>query len=215
MRVSDDRYHRDRVRFDLAMRMIRHSARTCTIRTWTGLSDDRIRRLYREYLVEQCNAPARRHRGKSPRQVEFFLRSPALLAEGEQLASLFSVLGVVHPSQDLPLRVDPVLTVECGEQFCAAYETHLTMHASSQVSFEHASFLLIALRRRDGLSLAWCARCGRLRLRDALAPRETPCIHCTGEAPRFGRRRHRAEAKKDLGAAEAKEAKATVAEEGG
>ena len=189
MRISDDRYHRDRVRFDLAMRMIRHSARTCTIRAWTGLSDDRIRRLYREYLIEQCHSPNPRQRGKSPRQIEIFLRSPEMLAEGEQLASLFSVLGVVHPSHDLPKRTDPVLTIECGEQFCAAYETHVTMHGSSQVSFEHASFLLIALTRLYGLHLAWCPRCGRLRLRDALAPRDTPCLHCIGEQPRFGGRR--------------------------
>ena len=41
MRVSDDRYTRDRQKFDLALRLIRHEARTFTIRQWTGLSDDR------------------------------------------------------------------------------------------------------------------------------------------------------------------------------
>ena len=53
MRISDDRYTRDRLRFDLALRMIHHEARTCTIRTWTGLTDDRIRKLYRTYLQQQ------------------------------------------------------------------------------------------------------------------------------------------------------------------
>ena len=47
MRITDDRYTRDRLRLDLALRLIRHEARTCTIRDWTGLSDDRIRKLYR------------------------------------------------------------------------------------------------------------------------------------------------------------------------
>ena len=32
MRVSDDRYSRDRLRYDLALRLIRHEARTYTIR---------------------------------------------------------------------------------------------------------------------------------------------------------------------------------------
>ena len=50
MRVSDDRYTRDRQRLDLALRLIRHEARTFTIRQWTGLSDDRIRKLYRSYV---------------------------------------------------------------------------------------------------------------------------------------------------------------------
>jgi hypothetical protein len=45
MRVSDDRYTRDRQRLDLALRLIRHEARTFTIREWTGLSDDRIRKV--------------------------------------------------------------------------------------------------------------------------------------------------------------------------
>ncbi len=55
MRVSDDRYTRDRQRLDLALRLIRHEARTFTIRQWTGLSDDRIRKLYRSYC-QDCEA---------------------------------------------------------------------------------------------------------------------------------------------------------------
>jgi hypothetical protein len=43
MRITDDRYTRDRLRLDLALRLIRHEARTRTIRSWTGLTDDRIR----------------------------------------------------------------------------------------------------------------------------------------------------------------------------
>jgi hypothetical protein len=50
MRVSDDRYTRDRQRLDLALRLIRHEARTFTIRQWTGLSDDRIRNSFRGYV---------------------------------------------------------------------------------------------------------------------------------------------------------------------
>src|SRR5688572_18099605 len=52
MRISDDRYSRDRLRLDLALRFIHHEARTHTIRAWTGLTDDRIRKLYRTYLHE-------------------------------------------------------------------------------------------------------------------------------------------------------------------
>jgi len=45
MRISDDRYDRERSSLDLALQFLRHEARTQTIRTWTGLSDDRIRKL--------------------------------------------------------------------------------------------------------------------------------------------------------------------------
>jgi hypothetical protein len=50
MRISDDRYSRERQSLDLALRFLRHEARTQTIRTWTGLTDDRIRNLYRSYM---------------------------------------------------------------------------------------------------------------------------------------------------------------------
>jgi len=66
MRVSDDRYTRDRQKFDLALRLIRHEARTFTIRQWTGLSDDRIRKLYRSYVLNGDAHEVTRHRGKSP-----------------------------------------------------------------------------------------------------------------------------------------------------
>ena len=45
MRISDDRYSRERARMELALRFLRHEARTQTIRAWTGLSDDRIRKV--------------------------------------------------------------------------------------------------------------------------------------------------------------------------
>ena len=80
MRISDDRYSRDRLRFDIALRFIRHEARTHTIRAWTGLTDDRIRKLYRSYLADPRSGPTR-HRGKSPQQVAFFTRTPRLRAQ--------------------------------------------------------------------------------------------------------------------------------------
>ena len=69
MHISNERYFHDRQRHDLALRMIRHEARTCTIRSCTGLTDDRIRRLYKTYASHMPSAPVRRRRGKSPRQV--------------------------------------------------------------------------------------------------------------------------------------------------
>ncbi len=76
MRISDDRYNRDRQRLDIAMHFIRHEARTHTIRQWTGLTDDRIRKLYRSYLQDGGHRVAR-HRGKSPQQAGYFLRTVA------------------------------------------------------------------------------------------------------------------------------------------
>ena len=94
MRISDDRYSRERSRMELALRFLRHEARTQTIRAWTGLSDDRIRKLYRSYM-SQARRQLPRHRGKSPHQVAYFTRSLRLQEETAVLASVLSLLGVV------------------------------------------------------------------------------------------------------------------------
>jgi hypothetical protein len=46
MRISDDRYSRERLSLDLALRFLRNEARTQAIRAWTGLTDDRIRKVF-------------------------------------------------------------------------------------------------------------------------------------------------------------------------
>jgi len=74
MRISQDRYQHERQRMELALRMLRHEARTRTIRGYTGLSDDRIRKLYRSYLGD-ARRQHPRHRGKSPHQISYFTRS--------------------------------------------------------------------------------------------------------------------------------------------
>src|ERR1700758_3918467 len=94
MRISDDRYRRERGALELALRFLRHEARTQTIRAWTGLSDDRIRKLYRSYL-SQARRQLPRHRGKSPHQTAYFTRSLRLQQETAVLASVLSLLGVL------------------------------------------------------------------------------------------------------------------------
>lgn len=178
MRVSDDRYTRDRQRFDLAERLIRHEARTFTIRQWTGLSDDRIRKLYRSYVMDHKTRRVLRHRGKSPRQAAFFFRTSELAFQAAQLASLYVVYGLIGGKE---LGVEAryqVGSLDAGTLLCQAYETYVELHAPVGISFEHAWFLLIALSRRDELSVTHCATCGGIRLCDLLARRRPSCPNC-------------------------------------
>jgi len=179
MRVSDDRYTRDRERFDLALRLIRHEARTFTIRKWTGLSDDRIRKLYRSYVSSEQAATVHRHRGKSPRQAAFFFRNAEVSFQAAQLASLFVVYGLLGVSR---LGIESryrVGSLESGALLCLAYEAYVELHLPASISFEHAWFLLLALARRDELGIARCAACGGVRLHDLLARhRTTTCANC-------------------------------------
>ena len=178
MRISDDRYNRDRLRLDLALRMIRHEARTCTIRTWTGLTDDRIRKLYRAYVQNDRSNPVRRHRGKSPSQVEFFLRNPATLFEAQTLGSLFSLWELLARTRGSVGHHGLAASIERGALFCTAYETYTSLHRPARISFEHAWFLLGALTRADELRFEGCSGCGGVLLRDRLGERHSTCPQC-------------------------------------
>src|SRR2546429_5739132 len=97
MRISDDRYRRERWALELALRFLRHEARTQTIRAWTGLSDDRIRKLYRSYM-SHARRYLPRHRGKSPHQIAYFTRSLRMQDETAVLASVLPLRRVVPAS---------------------------------------------------------------------------------------------------------------------
>jgi len=184
MRVSDDRYTRDRQRLDLALRLIRHEARTFSIRQWTGLSDDRIRKLYRSYCQDGAAAVVTRHRGKSPRQAAFFFRNPEVAFHAAQLASLFLIYGLVGAARGALEPRYRVGSLESGTLLCQAYEAYLELHTPASISFEHAWFLLLALARRDEVVVTRCDTCGGLGLRDLLARRNHACGNCLQEPQR-------------------------------
>ena len=199
MRISDDRYSRERARMELALRFLRHEARTQTIRAWTGLSDDRIRKLYRSYM-SHARRYLPRHRGKSPHQIAYFSRSLRLQEETALLASVLSLLGVVPaaglsaagvsatresatPSRvpatpETPGGAQPGLTR--GELLCQAFEALRLLLPSAQISFEHAVFLATALARGDQLRLGGCADCGGLMVTERFTLRAARCHHCAG-----------------------------------
>jgi len=180
MRVSDDRYTRDRSRIDLALRLIAHEARTFTIKQWTGLSDDRIRKLYRSYVLTERAHRVLRHRGKSPRQAAYFFRNAELQFHAAQLASLFIVYGLLCGTM-LGLESRYRLgSLESGTLLCQVYEAYLDLHTPARISFEHAWFLLLALARHEELTLSRCESCGGVQLCDLLARRRPPCVNCAG-----------------------------------
>lgn len=173
MRVTDHRYGRDLVRFDLAMRMIQHEARTCTIRLCTGLTDDRIRKLYRSYLQGDLGAGLKRRRGKSPRQIAYFTRNTDTQLEASLLASIYASLGLLRGYNAASARA-----LEYGQLFCDAYEAYLQIWAGDTLSFEHAWFLLCALVQGDELHLTDCGRCRAPYVRDACDLKMNLCPSC-------------------------------------
>lgn len=181
MRITDHRYSRDRQRLDLAYRMIQHEARTCTIRTWTGLSDDRIRKLYRTYVASGAGA-VRRHRGKSPAQAAFFVRNLETRRHAAALAGLFALLGLLGDAAAERGGAGTLVALRWGELFCRTYETYLALHGPQRISFEHASYLLHVLERRAELRPGACPGCRGLMVVDTLRQQATVCPWCESEA---------------------------------
>lgn len=180
MRISDDRYSRDRLKLDLALRFIHHEARTHTIRAWTGLTDDRIRKLYRTYLHEADGPTVARHRGKSPRQAAFFTRSTRMRREAAVFASVSSLFGLITPqSITVDCRAQQAPNVARGALLCEAFETYCALIGDSQISFEHAVFLLGALVAGDELRVAHCRDCTGVLVTDRLALRVPVCSECS------------------------------------
>jgi hypothetical protein len=184
MRVTDDRYTRDRLRLDLALRLIRHEARTQTIRGWTGLSDDRIRKLYRSYVAEAGGARIRRHRGKSPRQSAYFLRNAELRRQASTLATLLCLLGLIERGARPHLAT--VSDLRWGETFCRVYETYTRLFPEPALSFEHACHLQRTLSQQRELGLDECDCCGALIVVSAFAPRVSCCDFCAADRQRTG-----------------------------
>jgi len=179
MRISDDRYSRDRLRVDIALHFIRLEARTHTIREWTGLTDDRIRKLYRSYLHEGGHRIAR-HRGKSPRQASYFMRTERLRQEAAALAGLCCLLGLLETGS----RRDGPRPAAVGRaaSLCQAYAVYRAVVSAPAIGFEHAVLLVTLLARGNELCVGRCQGCGTLVIRDPLALGAPRCALCA-DAP--------------------------------
>ena len=173
MRITDSRYDRDRLRLTLAHRLI-PEARTRTIREATQLSDDRIRRIYRDYFGANAANTVRRHRGKSPRQMSFFRRS---LEHEQQAATLGSLLLQCGLVRHYPHGFRPDIVVV--SQFCDVYETFTSLNwPTLHVTFEHAWYLWQVLCRDDEHVLSNCPGCHALWVRDTLEILPDNCPTC-------------------------------------
>lgn len=176
MRVTDDRYRSERGQFELAMRMIAHEARTNTISYLTGLSDDRIRKVYDTYF-RNAGGKVRRRRGKSPTQIAPLIESPQRALESGVLTHLFHRGGLFTTrSADQPqLRRN----IRMGQRFCDCYEAYICIVPEPTLTFEWGWNLLLNMRSGDELGLRHCDSCGTMHLQDRLAVPVTACPVCT------------------------------------
>jgi hypothetical protein len=145
------------------------------------LQSEQITKLYRSYLHRPGGAAFSRPRGRSPRQVSFFLRTPRLKQEAALVASLCTLLGALPPRW--AVRPGPALPgFAQGLALCEAYEAYRTLVSAAHISFEHMIYLFTALTRSDELRFATCVDCGALLVVERMALRDPRCRSCAALA---------------------------------
>ena len=174
MRATDDRYRNEQSRFDLAIRMIGHEARTGTIRYWTGLQDDRIRKLYASYF-KFAGRPVRRRRGRSPSQIGPLIRSPDRALESGAFANMLYANDLLALDGQQPCLKQ---NVALGHRFCQCFESYASLVPGPTLTFELGWNLLLSIRRGDELGARRCERCGVCHIADLLAAPGAACPCC-------------------------------------
>jgi len=179
MRVTDHRYAGEIDRFDLAIRLIQHEARTGTIRSCTGFSEDRIRKIYVSYFKAGGMRGVKRRRGKSPRRVGQFINSAPRQIEATVLAGLFLLCdaGRIGGNGRLERTTDGD-PVALGQRLCQAFETYQGMHPEPRWSFEWAWNLYHSLVESRELYFASCDSCAGPYVQDAFALDYRRCPFC-------------------------------------
>ena len=179
MRLTDNRYANEKQQFELALRMIGHEARTRTIRECTGLSDDRIRKVYTTYFRYSGRDNIKRRLGKSPRQIARFVKTPQNQLEATTLIALFCASLLVRVDEQNKVQTCwPRPDVEFGHRVCRAFETYCQFHPEPTLSFEWAWNLLHNIVRNDELYLAKCKSCRCSYVQDAYAIDRGACPSC-------------------------------------
>ena len=128
-----------------------------------------------------------RHRGKSPQQAGYFLRTARVRQEAAVLASVCCLLGMLKFADGAPARLAP--GIGRAASLCQAYEAYCAVVAQPAITFEHAVLLIVALSHGTELALHGCHECGALLIADALALQPPLCVICAAEGLRVVPRR--------------------------
>lgn len=155
----------------IALRLLRHRARTQTVRRFTGLSTDRLSTLrYRSGILDDM-----RLRGPSPYSLFQIMRSRRLRQEAATVACLCVISGAL-PLE--PSRSCMDFDLATADRLCDAYELFIACIPHAQLTIEHAVLLVAALRRNEDLTLVRCPTCCVAQLLDRQGSPRGRCTSC-------------------------------------
>jgi hypothetical protein len=184
MRISEDRFSRDLRRINLAQRMIRHEVRTQWIILWTGFNERRVQRLFCSY--EKARGLLVRPRGRMPRKITAFLRSPTLRAEASAAAGLAFAMHIL-PREPVRNAERELPSLERGERLCQVFELYRQLLPESRLTLDQLIHLVMALAEGTEIRIAHCTSCHAALLVDPFGSGRRQCAHCRDGSRKFSR----------------------------
>jgi len=171
---ASDGARRDSRRYQLALRLMAHQARTGTISAMTSLSRHQQEALRLRWGVTEDT----RRRGPSPTSLGRFTHSPRARSEGAVLAVFCRIYGLLALASLVGLSRRKLLTLEFGERLCDTYESYRGCFPWSKFEIEELLSFAIGIAANEVIGLGRCVSCSGTVIIDRLAPHRPSCAHC-------------------------------------
>jgi hypothetical protein len=171
--VTDDRLGRYFRRYQLALRMMAHGARSQTVSAWSGLSRDQLVTQRQRWGFD----PDERRRGPAPTALHVFFKSKRHRSEAALFASMCRIVGAITARAG-KAAAECLPSLENGELLCDALEAFREWRPDAELDFEHAVLLAVGIVEATAVALAQCFDCHAAMLVDRQGANQTTCEHC-------------------------------------
>jgi hypothetical protein len=175
--VTDDRLGGYFRRYQLALRMMTHGARSQTVCSWSGLTRDQLVTQRQRWGFD----PDERRRGPAPTALHVFFKSKRHRGEAALFASMCRIVGAI-PTRSGRAEVKRLPNLENGELLCEALEAFREWRPEAELEFEHAVLLASGVVQSESLTLTSCSDCQAATLSDGSGQVYTNCGHCARAA---------------------------------
>lgn len=160
-------------RYQLAIRMMSHGARSQTVCQWSGLTRDQLKTQRQRWGFD----PEERRRGPAPSAFHVFFKSRRHRGEATVFASMCRIVGATT-ARTGKAAANRLPGLENGELFCEALEAFREWEPDSELDFEHALQLATGVVRGEDVTLGECSDCHGTTLTQGARRVYVNCGHC-------------------------------------
>jgi hypothetical protein len=171
--VTDDRLGGYFRRYQVALRMMSHGARSQTVVEWSGLTRDQLVTQRRRWGFD----PEERRRGPAPSAFHVFFASRRQQGEATLFVSLCRMLGV-FPARVGEEAAAALPGIENGELLCEALEAFREWQPEAKLNIERAIQLALGVVQGVHVTLGECSDCHGALLIEGARRQYANCGRC-------------------------------------